>query len=241
MTSFNMDGFGNYTDTTKVVLKVPTTGDSYKSQEGNSFSEQTGNSVSNQTGNKDAWQHGYSNSVIVGMSFSTSLAATFSTTVGMSVSTTVGLAIGTNVLGKVALFGGIEASINASAAVKVTKGGTYTFDTVTKWKTATQETESVTDATLIAANVRRVINDEIATYAAGVTVVAAGDIASVCKSHSTKCTGDITLDSFKKMAITGTNELTLLGGSKLTLESFGTVKIDAPAKTTIGGGLINIG
>ena len=236
-----MDGFGNYTDTTNVALKDIITGDSFKSFKGNSFSGQTGNSVSNQTGNKDAWQHGYSNSVIVGMSFSTSIAGTFSSTLGMSVSTTVGLAIGTNVLGKVALFGGIEASINASAAVKVTKGGTYTFDTVTKWKTATQETESVTDATLIAANVRRVINDEIATYAAGVTVVAAGDIASVCKSHSTKCTGDITLDSFKKMAITGTNELTLLGGSKLTLESFGTVKIDAPAKTTIGGGLINIG
>ena len=241
MTSFNMDDFGAYSNVNNIVQKEATGGDSAKNQVGDSYTEQTGNSISRQIGNKNAYQHGYSNSLIVGMSFSTSLAATFSTTVGASVSTTVGLAIGTNLLGKVALFGGIEASINASAAVKVTKGGTYTFDTVTKWKTATQETESVTDATLIAANVRRVINDEIATYAAGVTVVAAGDIASVCKSHSTKCTGDITLDSFKKMAITGTNELTLLGGSKLTLESFGTVKIDAPAKTTIGGGLINIG
>ena len=135
-----MDGFGNYTDTTNVAKKEPTTGDSYKSQAGNSFSEQTGNSVSNQTGNKDAWQEGYSNSVIVGMSFSTSFAATFSTTVGMSVSTTAGLAIGTNVLGKVALFLGLEASVNSSAAVKVTKGGTYTFDTVEKWETAEQKT-----------------------------------------------------------------------------------------------------
>ena len=59
MTSFNMDGFGNYTDTTNVALKDITTGDSFKSFKGNSFSGQTGNSVSNQTGNKDAWQHGY--------------------------------------------------------------------------------------------------------------------------------------------------------------------------------------
>ena len=240
MTSFNMDGFGNYTDTTNVALKEPTTGDSYKSQEGNSFSKQTGNSVSNQTGNKDAWQHGYSNSVIVGMSFSTSLAATFSTTVGMSVSTTAGLAIGTNVLGKVALFGGIEASINVSQAIKLVKGDNYTWDTASKNEFGDQKIESDRKKLVIANDLKQLINDATGTYAGDVSVVAAGDIASVCKSHSTKCTGDITLDSFKKTAITGTNELTLLGGSKLTLESFGTVKIDAPAKVTIGGGLINI-
>ena len=236
-----MDGFGNYTDTTNVAKKEPTTGDSYKSQAGNSFSEQTGNSVSNQTGNKDAWQHGYSNSVIVGMSFSTSLAATFSTTVGMSVSTTAGLAIGTNVLGKVALFLGLEAAINASDAVKVTKGSAYTFDTVDKLETATQKTISDGKKTVLAADVKKVINDEIAVYAQGVSVVAGGDIKSVCKSHSTTCTGDISLESPATTQIAGGKELLLLGMTKANLESFGEVTINGGLLVKVVGALIKIG
>jgi hypothetical protein len=235
-----MDDFGAYSNVNKIVQKDVTGGDSAKNQVGDSYTEQTGNSISRQIGNKNAYQLGYSNSLIVGMSFSTSLAATFSTTVGMSVSTTAGLAIGTNVLGKVALFGGIEASINVSQSIKLVKGDNYTWDTASKNEFGDQKIESDRKKLVIANDLKQLINDATGTYAGDVSVVAAGDIASVCKSHSTKCTGDITLDSFKKTAITGTNELTLLGGSKLTLESFGTVKIDAPAKVTIGGGLINI-
>ena len=241
MTSFNMDGFGNYTDTTNVALKDITTGDSFKSFKGNSFSGQTGNSVSNQTGNKDAWQHGYSNSVIVGMSFSTSLAATFSTTVGMSVSTTAGLAIGTNVLGKVALFGGIEASINASQAIKVVKGDNYTWDTASKNEFGDQKIESDRKKLVIANDLKQLINDATGTYAGDVSVVAAGDIASVCNSHSTTCVGDITLDSADTINITGMKNVSIAGGTSLTLESASQVIISAPAKVTMGGALINIG
>ena len=241
MTSFNMDGFGKYTDTTNVAKKEPTTGDSYKSQAGNSFSEQTGNSVSNQTGNKDAWQHGYSNSVIVGMSFSTSLAATFSTTVGMSVSTTAGLAIGTNVLGKVALFGGIEASINVSQSIKLVKGDNYTWDTASKNEFGDQKIESDRKKLVIANDLKQLINDATGTYAGDVSVVAAGDIASVCNSHSTTCVGDITLDSADTINITGMKNVSIAGGTSLTLESVSQVIISAPAKVTMGGALINIG
>ena len=240
MTSFNMDGFGNYTDTTNVAKKEPTTGDSYKSQAGNSFSEQTGNSVSNQTGNKDAWQHGYSNSVIVGMSFSTSLAATFSTTVGMSVSTTAGLAIGTNVLGKVALFLGLEASVNSSAAVKVTHGGTYTFDYVAKWKTAAQETQSVTDATLIAANVRNVIGTEIATYAAGVTVVAAGAVTETIGSRDITCATSYTLTS-PTVTLNGPTSLTARTTGAMLFRA-GNFSVDASISVTIAAkGILKLG
>ena len=239
MTSFNMDGFGNYTDTTNVALKDITTGDSFKSFKGNSFSGQTGNSVSNQTGNKDAWQHGYSNSVIVGMSFSTSLAATFSTTVGMSVSTTAGLAIGTNVLGKVALFLGLEASVNSSAAVKVTHGGTYTFDYVAKWKTAAQETQSVTDANLIAANVRSVIGTEIATYAAGVTVVAAGAVTETIGSRDITCATSYTLTS-PTVTLNGPTSLTATTAGDLTLNS-GRLRMLGGTASMNFFGLIKIG
>ena len=241
MTSFNMDDFGAYSNVNKIVQKDATGGDSAKNQVGDSYTEQTGNSISRQIGNKNAYQYGYSNSLIVGMSFSTSLAATFSTTVGMSVSTTVGLAIGTNLLGKVALFGGLEASINVSKAIKVAKGDNYTWDTASKNEFGDQKIESDRKKLVLAAELKQVINDEIAVYAQGVSVTAGGDIASVCKSHSTTCVGDITLDSADTINITGMRNVSIAGGTSLTLESASQVIISAPAKVTMGGALINIG
>jgi len=241
MTSFNMDDFGAYSNVNKIVQKDVTGGDSAKNQVGDSYTEQTGNSISRQIGNKNAYQYGYSNSLIVGMSFSTSLAATFSTTVGMSVSTTVGLAIGTNLLGKVALFGGLEASINVSKAIKLVKGDNYTWDTASKNEFGDQKIESDRKKLVLAADLKQVINDEIAVYAQGVSVTAGGDIASVCKSHSTTCVGDITLDSADTTIITGMKCVSIAGGNSLVLESAKEVIISAPAKLTMGGALINIG
>jgi len=236
-----MDDFGAYSNVNKIVQKDVTGGDSAKNQVGDSYTEQTGNSISRQIGNKNAYQYGYSNSLIVGMSFSTSLAATFSTTVGMSVSTTVGLAIGTNLLGKVALFGGIEASINASQAYKLVRGDNYTWDTSSKNECGQQKIESDAKKIVIANDLKKVINDEIAVYAQGVSVTAGGDIASVCKSYSTTCVGDITLDSADTINITGMKNVSIAGGKSLTLESVSQVIISAPAKVTMGGALINIG
>ncbi len=241
MTSFNFDDFGAYTNVNKIVQKEETGGPSAKNQVGDSYTEQTGNSISRQIGNKNAYQYGYSNSLIVGMSFSTSLAATFSTTVGMSVSTTVGLAIGTNLLGKVALFGGLEASINVSQAFKLAKGDNYTWDTASKNEFGDQKIESDRKKLVLAAELKQVINDEIAVYAQGVSVTAGGDIASVCKSHSTTCVGDITLDSADTINITGMRNVSIAGGTSLVLESASQVIISAPAKVTMGGALINIG
>ncbi len=236
-----MDDFGEYGNITTVTNATHTEGDKATTQTGNSFTGQTGDSVSRQVGNKNTFQHGYSNTLTEGMVFTTSLAATFTTTVGLAATTVAGLAIATNLAGKIAVFVGIEAAINASLAVKVTKGWAYTFDTVGKLETAAQKIIADGKKTELAVGVKRVINDEINVYAEGLDLVAGGDIKAVCKSHSTTCVGDITLDSFNKMAITGTNTLALLGGSKLTLDSFGTVTITAPAKVTVGGALINIG
>jgi len=234
-------GFGDYTDTTNVTVKTVTEGDKYTSFEGNSFSGQVGNAKAYVIGNTDSFRTGYSNTVLMGMSFSTSIAGTFSTTVGMSVSTTVGLAIASHVGAKVALFAGLEAAINISDAVKYTKGSAYTFDTVDKLETALQKTISDGKKTVLATDVKKVINDEIAVYAQGVSVVAGGDIASVCKSHSTTCVGDITLDSADTINITGMKNVSIAGGTSLVLESASQVIISAPAKVTMGGALINIG
>ena len=239
--AFNMDNFGNYTNITNVTNATNTEGDKATNQTGNSFSEQTGNSVSRQIGNKNAYQHGYSNSLLVGMSFSTLLAGSFSSIAGASVSTTIGSAIANHVGFKFGFFGGLETAINASAAVKLTKGSAYTFDTVDKVETAAQKIISDGKKTELAVDVKRVINDEIAVYAKGVSVVAGGDIASVCKSHSTTCVGDITLDSADTINITGMKNVSIAGGTSLTLESASQVIISAPAKVTMGGALINIG
>ena len=231
MTSFNMDGFGEYGNNTSE--KAVTSGDAAKHIHGNTYTYQMGDANGKQIGNKNTFQRGYSNTLTEGM--------TFTTTVGTTATSVAGLAIATNLAGKIAVFVGIEAAINASLAAKVTKGWAYTFDTVGKLETAAQKIESAGKKTELAAGVKRVINDEINVYAEGLDLVAGGDIKAVCNSHSTTCVGDITLDSFNKMAITGTNTLALLGGSKLTLDSFGTVTITAPTKVTMGGALINIG
>ena len=231
MTSFNMDGFGEYGNNTSE--KAVTSGDAAKHIHGNTYTYQMGDANGKQIGNKNTFQRGYSNTLTEGM--------TFTTTVGTTATSVAGLAIATNLAGKIAVFVGIETAINASLAAKVTKGWAYTFDTVGKLETAAQKIESAGKKTELAAGVKRVINDEINVYAEGLDLVAGGDIKAVCNSHSTTCVGDITLDSFNKMAITGMNTLALLGGSKLTLDSFGTVTITAPAKVTVGGALINIG
>ena len=234
-------GFGDYTDITNVTVKTVTEGDKYTSFEGNSFSGQVGNAKGYVIGNTDSFRTGYSNTVLMGMSFSTSIAGTFSTTVGMSVSTTVGLAIAGHVGAKLAAFAGIEASINASQAIKVVKGDNYTWDTSSKNECGQQKIESDAKKIVIANDLKKVINDEIAVYAQGVSVVAGGDIASVCKSHSTTCVGDITLDSADTINITGMKNVSIAGGTSLTLESVSQVIISAPAKVTMGGALINIG
>ena len=240
MTSFNMDGFGNYTDTTNVAKKEPTTGDSYKSQAGNSFSEQTGNSVSNQTGNKDAWQHGYSNSVIVGMSFSTSLAATFSTTVGMSVSTTAGLKLDAHGGAKVAVFIGLEASINVSQAIKLVKGDNYTWDTASKNEFGDQKIESDRKKLVIAADLKKVIDDEIAVYAQGVTVVAAGAVTETIGSRDITCATSYTLTS-PTVTLNGPTSLTARTTGLMFFRA-GNFAVDADISVTIAAkGILKLG
>jgi len=226
-----MDGFGNYTDTTKVVLKEPLTGDSYKSQKGNSFSEQTGNSVSNQTGNKDAFQHGYSNSLIEGMSFSTSLAGTFSTTVGLAIASHLGA--------KAAVFVGFEASINASAAVKVTKGGTYTFDTVEKWKTAEQETVATKSELKLANKTVKLVEGEIQTIAAKINRIAMDHeirvwkIMHIATGAATFCGTSTTCGS--------TVGPTMLNGSYVTVKAITNVSILSEGGAWINGAIVKIG
>ena len=239
MTSFNMDDFGAYTNVNNIVQKEATGGDSAKNQVGDSYTEQTGNSISRQIGNKNAYQHGYSNSLIVGMSFSTSLAATFSTTVGASVSTTVGLAIGTNLLGKVALFGGIEASINASQAIKLVKGDNYTWDTASKNEFGDQKIESDRKKLVIANDLKQVITDEIAVYAGNVSRVAGGSVTETIGSRDITCATSYTLTS-PTVTLNGPTSLTATTAGDLTLNS-GTLKMLGGTASMSFFGVIKIG
>ena len=142
---------------------------------------------------------------------------------------------------KIDIFGGYKLEAHGSIVTKFVRGNHYTWDVAQKCETAAQKIISDGKKTVLAADVKKVINDEIAVYAQGVSVVAGGDIASVCKSHSTTCVGDITLDSADTINITGMKNVSIAGGTSLTLESASQVIISAPAKVTMGGALINIG
>ncbi len=231
MTSFNMDDFGNYTDLTKVTDKKVTEDDKWASFNGNSFSRQNGNATSYQIGNRNAFQHGYSNSLIEGMSFSTSLAGTFSTTVGLAIASHLGA--------KAAVFVGFEASINASAAVKVTKGGTYTFDTVEKWETADQKTVATAKELKLARKTVKLVEGEIQTIAAKINRSAMEHEIRVGKIMQV-ATGDATFIGISTTC-GSTVGPTMLNGSYVTVKAISNVTILSEGGAWINGAIIKIG
>ncbi len=231
MTSFNMDDFGNYTDLTKVTDKKVTEDDKWASFNGNSFSRQNGNATSYQIGNRNAFQHGYSNSLIEGMSFSTSLAGTFSTTVGLAIASHLGA--------KAAVFVGFEASINASAAVKVTKGGTYTFDTVEKWETADQKTVATAKELKLARKTVKLVEGEIQTIAAKINRIAMEHEIRVGKIMHV-ATGDATFIGISTTC-GSTVGPTMLNGSYVTVKAISNVTILSEGGAWINGAIIKIG
>lgn len=226
-----MDDFGNYTDLTKVTDKKVTEDDKWASFNGNSFSRQNGNATSYQIGNRNAFQHGYSNSLIEGMSFSTSLAGTFSTTVGLAIASHLGA--------KAAVFVGFEASINASAAVKVTKGGTYTFDTVEKWETADQKTVATAKELKLARKTVKLVEGEIQTIAAKINRIAMEHEIRVGKIMHV-ATGDATFIGISTTC-GSTVGPTMLNGSYVTVKAISNVTILSEGGAWINGAIIKIG
>ena len=229
------DSAGKSTGNTKKKANAKTQrwGDQETYQVGNKYDELEGDAVTNVVGNTTTLRQGWTNNVTHGLTFSTQLGGTVTTSLSFGLTVQIGL--------KCSVFAGIEASINASKAIKLNKGDNYTWDTASKNEFGDQKIESDRKKLEIADDHKKVINDEIAVYAQGVSVVAGGDIASVCKSHSTTCVGDITLDSADTINITGMKNVSIAGGKSLTLESVSQVIVSAPAKVTIGGALINIG
>ena len=225
MTSFNMDGFGDYGNATSV------TGTSTRI---------IGNAYSKQFGNKNTFQHGYSNTLTEGMVFTTSLAATFTTTVGLAATTVAGLAIATNLAFKVAVFVGAEASINVSGAVKVLGGGAFTFGKTEVWETAAQKIESDDKKTELAVKVMRVINNEINVYAEGLDLVAGGAVTESIGSRNITCLTSYTLTS-PKVILNGPTSLTASTTGDLTLTSGTALKMLGGTATMSFFGVIKIG
>ena len=229
------DSAGKSTGNTKKKANAKTQrwGDQETYQVGNKYDELEGDAVTNVVGNTTTLRQGWTNNVTHGLTFSTQLGGTVATSLSFGLTVQIGL--------KCSVFAGIEASINASKAIKLNKGDNYTWDTASKNEFGQQKIESDLKKLEIAADLKKVINDEIAVYAQGVSVVAGGDIKSVCKSHSTTCTGDISLESPATTQIAGGKELLLLGMTKANLESFGEVTINGGLLVKVVGALIKIG
>ena len=140
---------------------------------------------------------------------------------------------------KIDIFGGYKLEAHGSIVTKFVRGNHYTWDVAQKCETAAQKIISDGKKTELAASVKRVINDEISVYAEGLDLVAGGDIKAVCTSHSTTCTGDITLDSQNEMAITG-HTLALWGYSELNLRSNVKITFTALENLTMNGAIIKL-
>ena len=231
-----LDSAGNSTGKTKkrANSKTQRWGDQETYQVGNKYDELEGDAVTVVAGNTSTKRFGWTNNVTHGLTFSTQLGGTVATSLSFGLTVQIGL--------KCSVFAGIEASINASQAIKLNKGDNYTWDTASKNEFGQQKIESDRKKLEIAADLKKVIDDEIAVYAQGVSVVAGGDIKSVCKSHATRTTGDISLDSVKNIKIMALEKLDLLVNGPISIKSFLTdIALHSPTKVKIFAQVLNLG
>lgn len=220
--------FSNYGNITNETLSE--SGPTAKKTNGDSYSEQDGNSVSVQNGNKNTLQVGVSNALTYGFSFSTLAGASFSTTGGAALSNHVGLKWG--------MFVGPEMSINSAATVKVTKGGAYTFDTVTKWTTKAQDVKTAVKETQMATDLKRTIGQEISTQADFRQIVG-GDADVTAVNYKLSSLEAITTDTLqlnlhsKLRARIQSQVAAVIGTTQLVLKTSGTA--------TLNGSIIRVG
>ena len=222
--------FGSFSnETTKAIEE--TKGNSAKKLNGDKYDEQVGHAVGKQVGNKSSIQTGWSNSVLQGFSFSTTLGQSTSTTVGNSFSNHTGFKWG--------MFVGPETSINAAASVKVTKGGAYSFDTVTKWTTKAQDVKTAVKETQIATDLKRTIGQEISALT-GYTHIVSGTSSASSGSFRVFSMKEIDMYSGTSMKLKST--LVDIGSNTwLNLNATARVTMTSDGPATINGLIIRIG
>ena len=230
------DSAGKSTGNTKKKANAKTQrwGDQETYQVGNKYDELEGDAVTNVVGNTTTLRQGWTNNVTHGLTFSTQLGGTVATSLSFGLTVQIGL--------KCSVFAGIEASINASKAIKLNKGDNYTWDTASKNEFGDQKIESDRKKLVIANDLKQLINDATGTYAGDVSVVAAGDIKSVCRTHTTKTTAGIFLDSVQNINISAL-ELDLYAKNSISIKSLmKDIALHAPTnKVKIYGKVINLG
>ena len=141
----------------------------------------------------------------------------------------------------ISIFGGYKFEAHGGPVTKFVRGKHYTWDVAEKFEQHQQKTTTATKKIEILSQLNQTIGSAIATYAQDVVVRAGGDITSVCKSHSTTCTGDIILESADTISISGEGNVSITGENNLSLISRSEVTIYAPSKVTMNGGFVNIG
>ena len=231
-----LDSAGNSTGKTKkrANSKTQRWGDQETYQVGNKYDELEGDAVTVVAGNTSTKRQGWTNNVTHGLTFSTQLGGTVTTSLSFGLTVQIGL--------KCSVFAGIEASVNASQAIKLNKGDNYTWDTASKNEFGQQKIESEEKKTVIANELKQLINNATGTYAGDVSVVAAGDIKSVCRTHTTKTTAGIFLDSVQNINISAL-ELDLYAKNSISIKSLmKDIALHAPTnKVKIYGKVINLG
>ena len=204
-------------------------GDTEGYQVGNTYTKLEGDAVVDVVGNSSAKRTGWVNNVTFGPTFATQIGGTFATSL-FAVNTMLGF--------RCSIFVGLDASINAAAAVRVVKGANYTIGIAKEYGLKDQKTEALKKSTEIVADVQRLIGEET-------SIVLSSDMI-VAETNSLTCLNRKVIAAFYEVTagvaeIGGKVTTTIKSTGITTLEGTLAVTLKTSGVATVNGTLIKLG
>jgi len=216
-------------DIKKANSKTQRWGDQESYQVGNNYTELEGDAVTVVVGNASTNRNGWTNNLTHGLTFNTQMGGIVTTALSFGVTSQVGFRCNT--------FVGAEVAINASAAVKLTCGGYYSFGKAKEWGLAEQKTEAVQKRTEIVESVQNLFGE--------CTSIVVSDDMIVATDHSLTCiNSSVNAADYKVSAVNA--DIFAMASLKIsslgdTSVMGGTLSLRSSVAATINAALIKIG
>ena len=195
-------------------------GDTEGYQVGNTYTKLEGDAVVDVVGNSSAKRTGWVNNVTFGPTFATQIGGTFATSL-FAVNTMLGF--------RCSIFVGLDASINAAAAVRVVKGANYTIGIAKEYGLKEQKTEALNEKTEIVAAVQRIIGEEN-------SIVVSNDMIVAKKNSLTCLSSEVIAVEYQVFAANAE----IVGTLSTKITSTGDLTVNG-AKVTMNGAVISMG
>ena len=217
-----VDEAGNSTgnDIKRANSKTQRWGDNESYQVGNNYTELEGDAVTVVVGNSSTRRKGWTNNVTDGLTFNTQIGGTVATSL-FAVTTMLGFRCG--------IFVGLDASINAAAAVRVVKGANYTIGIAEECGLKEQKTEALNKKTEIVAAVQRIIGEEN-------SIVVSNDMIVAKKNSLTCLSSEVIAVEYQVFAANAE----IVGTLSTKITSTGDLTVNG-AKVTMNGAVISMG